>query len=83
MTPALVGPATTRPEGQHGGRLFTRVGHLRRYREIVSILVKYGFVDVVDALHLRPYLVAGRRVLSALGRESRSSPQFISRIDCS
>jgi ubiquinone biosynthesis protein len=42
---------------------------MRRYSEIVSVLVKYGFVDVVDALHLRPYLAAGRRVLSALGHD--------------
>jgi hypothetical protein len=33
---------------------------MRRYREIVSVLVKYGFVDVVQALHLSPYLAAGR-----------------------
>jgi ubiquinone biosynthesis protein len=45
------------------------MAHMRRYSEIVSVLVKYGFVDVVDALHLRPYLAAGRRVLSALGHD--------------
>jgi ubiquinone biosynthesis protein len=42
---------------------------MRRYSEIVSVLVKYGFVDVVDALHLRRYLAAGRRGISALGRD--------------
>jgi ubiquinone biosynthesis protein len=48
---------------------------VRRYGEIVSVLVKYGFVDVVDALHLRPYLDAGRRVLAAVGgREAPSEP---------
>ena len=45
-----------------------RVGHLRRYREIVGVLVKYGFVDVVDALHLTTYRAGGRRLLSAVGR---------------
>jgi ubiquinone biosynthesis protein len=45
-----------------------------RYSEIVSVLVKYGFVDVVDALHLSPYLAAGRRVLSALGHDGHPEP---------
>ena len=26
------------------------IGQIRRYREIVSVLVKYGFIDVVHAL---------------------------------
>jgi predicted unusual protein kinase regulating ubiquinone biosynthesis (AarF/ABC1/UbiB family) len=47
---------------------------VRRYGEIVRILVKHGFVDVVDALHLRAYLTAGRRVLSALGHDSHPEP---------
>ncbi len=45
-----------------------RIGHLRRYRDIVAVLVKFGFVDVVDALHLTPYRSGGRRLLSAVGR---------------
>jgi ubiquinone biosynthesis protein len=55
-------------------RGFTRVAHVRRYSEIVTVLVKYGFVDVVDALHLRPYLAAGRRVFSALGHDGHPEP---------
>ncbi|HEY7187562.1 MAG TPA: hypothetical protein VH436_13500 [Vicinamibacterales bacterium] len=38
------------------------------------MLVKYGFVDVVDALHLTPYLAAGRRVLAAFGRAGHGEP---------
>jgi ubiquinone biosynthesis protein len=49
-------------------RRVRRMTHVRRYSEIVAILVKYGFVDVVRALHLMPYLAAGRRVLSFAGR---------------
>lgn len=36
---------------------------LRRLREIVTVFVRYGFVDVVGRLHLAPYLAIGRRVL--------------------
>ncbi|MBI4484930.1 MAG: ubiquinone biosynthesis protein UbiB [Acidobacteria bacterium] len=54
-----------------GGRGVLRVAHMRRYSEIVGVLVKYGFVDIVHALHLTSYLAAGRRLLSALGRDGR------------
>jgi ubiquinone biosynthesis protein len=47
---------------------------MRRFAEIATVLVKYGFVDVVDALHLRPYLAASRRVLSAFGGRAHSEP---------
>ena len=53
-----------------GERRLHRIGHLRRYREIVRVLVTYGFVDVVHALHLTPYLAVGRRMLAfAVRRE--------------
>ncbi|OFW45456.1 MAG: hypothetical protein A3J29_00675 [Acidobacteria bacterium RIFCSPLOWO2_12_FULL_67_14b] len=58
--------------------------HMRRYSEIVSVLVRYGFVDVVRALHLTPYLAAGRRVLTAAGRSGHpelSRPQRL-RLAC-
>jgi ubiquinone biosynthesis protein len=55
---------TSRNHGIH------RITHIGRYREIVGVLMAYGFVDVVQALHLTPYLAAGRRVLSVIrGRE--------------
>lgn len=57
------------PERLHRGHR-QRVGHVRRYSEIVGILVRYGFDDVVRALHLTPYVAAGRRLLSALGRDA-------------
>lgn len=46
----------------------TAISHARRYGEIVAVFVKYGFVDVVRAAHLTPYLRAGRRLLAAAGR---------------
>lgn len=44
------------------------MSHTRRYAEIVAVFVRYGFADVVRALHLTPYLNAGRRMLAAAGR---------------
>ena len=60
---------TRRPAAQEVARRGVgRGAHVRRYAEIARILVRHGFIDVVDALHLRPYLAAGRRMLSAFGR---------------
>ncbi len=36
--------------------------NLRRYRQIVGILSKYGFAEVVDRMNLLAYLQIGRRV---------------------
>lgn len=55
----------------------TRVG---RYSEIAAVLVRYGFVDVVRALHLSPYLKAGRRLMSAVGREAQPEADRPTRI---
>lgn len=57
--------ATAPAPGEHRVH---RIGHLRRYREIVRVLVTYGFIDVVHALHLTPYLAAGRRMLAFAAR---------------
>lgn len=45
-----------------------RLAHARRYAEIMTILVKYGFDDAVRALHLTPPLRAGRRLMAVTGR---------------
>jgi ubiquinone biosynthesis protein len=74
MTSAVVPSEAKAPRRILGGRGFRRVAHIRRYREIVSVLVKYGFIDVVEALHLTAYLAAGRRVLSALGGHGYPEP---------
>ena len=74
MTSAVVPSEPRSPSGRLAKPGGSRVGHVRRYGEIVRILVKHGFVDVVDALHLRAYLTAGRRVLSALGHDSHPEP---------
>ncbi|HEU4892528.1 MAG TPA: AarF/UbiB family protein, partial [Vicinamibacterales bacterium] len=74
MTSVLAAAEDRPPERMLARRGFTRVGPIRRYSEIVSILIKYGFVDVVDALHLRAYLTAGRRVLSTLGHDGHPEP---------
>lgn len=71
---AAVAPDRARTPGVLARRGVRRVAHLRRYSEIVSVLVKYGCVDVVHALHLTPYLAAGWRVLSAFGRGAHDEP---------
>jgi len=37
--------------------------HVNRYRELIGILIKYGFQDIVERLNLRYYLELGKSVL--------------------
>jgi ubiquinone biosynthesis protein len=55
-------------ETPRGDSRIARLTHARRYTEILSVLVKYGFSDAVRGLHLTPYLRAGRRIMAAAGR---------------
>jgi len=48
---------------------------LRRLREIVTVLAKYGFPDVVAALHLEPMLALGRRLALRRGAEGPRATQ--------
>ncbi|MCI5166886.1 MAG: AarF/ABC1/UbiB kinase family protein, partial [Candidatus Electrothrix sp. GM3_4] len=43
--------------------------HLTRYRQILRILFKYGFHDLVDYLHLDHYLETGLQMISRKPRE--------------
>jgi ubiquinone biosynthesis protein len=73
MTPAVLtdADATSKAATTVARRGVLRVTRVGRYSEIVGVLVRFGFVDVVHALHLTSYLAAGRRLLSALGRHGR------------
>jgi ubiquinone biosynthesis protein len=44
-------------------RLGQRYRHLKRYREIARVLIKYGFGELVDQLDLAAYLSLPRRLL--------------------
>ncbi len=43
--------------------------HMQRYRQILSVLFKYGFGDLVDALKIEQYLEIGLQMLSKKRRE--------------
>jgi ubiquinone biosynthesis protein len=54
-------------------RLGQRYRHLKRYREIARVLIKYGFGELVDQLELAPYLSLPRRLMR---REAVERPQL-------
>ena len=58
----------------------TRIAHARRYAEIVTILVKYGFDDAVRTLPLGASIRAGRRLLAAAGRRVKPEASRARRI---
>lgn len=54
--------------------------NLNRGREIATVLLNYGFGDVIERLGLRPYLNWGRRLVSRKNREAQqvfTTPQRI------
>ena len=48
---------------------------LKRYHNIAQALVKYGYIDVVEALRLRKPLRLGQRLFGASERTEASKPQ--------
>ncbi|RMD92577.1 MAG: hypothetical protein D6813_05650 [Calditrichaeota bacterium] len=45
--------------------------YFKRYQQIVGILIKYGFAEIVDRMNLRAYLQLGRRILRKETRTAR------------
>lgn len=43
--------------------------HVQRYRQILMVLIKYGFGDLVDTLKIEQYLEIGRQMISRKRRE--------------
>jgi len=43
--------------------------HLNRYRQILTVLFKYGFGDLVDVLKIEQYLEIGLQMISRKRRE--------------
>ena len=53
----------------------TRLRGLKRYREVAQALVKFGYVDVVEALHLWRPLRLGQRILGTPEVADASKPE--------
>ncbi len=52
--------------------IFTRTyRHVNRYRQVLTVLFKYGFGDLVDRLNVGPYLETGIKLLSGRRRTAR------------
>ena len=47
--------------------------HVQRYRQILSVLFKYGFGDMVDILKVEQYLEIGLQMISRKRREKIES----------
>ncbi len=52
-------------------RTFRTYRHLKRYRQILSIFIKYGFEDLLEILNIDQYLELGLKILT------RKSPQKV------
>ncbi len=45
-------------------RIDKRTRNLRRYRQIIGVLVKYGFGHILDQMRIGPYLRLGRKIFA-------------------
>lgn len=52
-----------------------RLRGLRRYQDIAQALVKYGYVDIAEAMHLRRTLTFGQRLFGASEIANSGKPQ--------
>jgi ubiquinone biosynthesis protein len=55
----------------------TRLRGLKRYREVAQVLVRFGYVDVVEALHLWRPLRLGQRLLGTSKVIDASKPERV------
>ena len=45
------------------GRVSKRYRHLRRYQQIIGIILKYGFGNIIDSMHIDHYIESGRKLI--------------------
>ncbi|MCK5837687.1 MAG: AarF/ABC1/UbiB kinase family protein, partial [Desulfobacula sp.] len=45
------------------GRVSTRYRHLMRYRQVIGILLKYGFENIIDAMNIDRYIESGLQLI--------------------
>lgn len=45
-------------------RIGQTYSHIQRYRQILTVITKYGFIDVVSALNIEQYLEIGLRIVT-------------------
>ena len=57
--------------------------HLNRYRQILAVLFRYGFGDLVDLLRIDQYLEIGLQMISRKKRERVDRLTRAERIRCS
>ena len=54
--------------------------NLNRYRQILGVLIKYGFGDLVETLHIDQYIEIGLQMISKKRRESVESTSRAERV---
>jgi ubiquinone biosynthesis protein len=55
------------------GRIGRTYRHMQRYRQIVTVLIKYGFGDLIDILNIEQYLEIGLKIISRKRRGKMAS----------
>ena len=45
------------------GRVGKRYRHIMRYRQIIGIILKYGFGNIIDAMNIDRYIESGLQLI--------------------
>lgn len=45
------------------GKVGKRYRHLLRYQQIIGIILKYGFDNILDAMHIDRYIASGLKLI--------------------
>jgi ubiquinone biosynthesis protein len=53
------------------GRISKRYLHLRRYQQIIGIILKYGFENIIEAMHIDRYIESGLRLIPFVKRDEK------------
>jgi len=53
------------------GRISKRYRHLRRYQQIIGIILKYGFENIIDAMNIDRYIESGLGLIPFVNRHEK------------
>ncbi|MCP3891254.1 MAG: AarF/ABC1/UbiB kinase family protein, partial [Desulfobulbaceae bacterium] len=53
------------------GGITRKYRHVMRYRQILGIIVRYGFGNIVDALNIEQYIEVGLKLISRAREEEK------------
>ncbi|MCG8567899.1 MAG: AarF/UbiB family protein [Desulfobacterales bacterium] len=58
------------------GKVTQRYRHIVRYRQIIGIILKYGFENILDAMNIEQFIESGRRLMPFTSTQGEKLEKF-------